>query len=145
VRLVDDDPTAAQGFVDRVFPGRWADEVARGLAAGCTVLTLQREAGEAIGFCVAPRPADAVLAPALGWTGSPWGPPDAGIAGLGPLGLDAAARGGGLGLALVAAAARWQGARGHRAALIDWTSLADFYGRLGARAWRVYQRAEGDL
>jgi ribosomal protein S18 acetylase RimI-like enzyme len=146
VRLVDDDRAGAQAFVARIFPGRWADEVARYLASGCTVLTLQRDlAAEPIGFCVAARPTDAVLSPALGWTGEPWGPPDPGVAGLGPLGIDPAARGGGLGLAMVAAAARWQGARGHRAVVIDWTTLTDFYGRLGARAWRVYQRAEGEL
>jgi GNAT superfamily N-acetyltransferase len=83
-----------------------------------------------------PRP------PLDGWPG---GAPDPGVAALGPLGLDPAARGGGLGLALVAGAARWQREHGHRAAVIDWTTLTDFYGRLGAHAWRVYQRAEGDL
>ena len=30
------------------------------------------------------------------------------------------------------------------AAVIDWTSLTAFYGRLGAHAWRAYQRAEGE-
>jgi hypothetical protein len=52
---------------------------------------------------------------------------------------------GGLGLALVAASARWLRDHGLRAAVIDWTTLTAFYGRLGARAWRVYQRAEGEL
>lgn len=31
------------------------------------------------------------------------------------------------------------------AAVIDWTTLARFYGSLGARVWRVYQRVEGPL
>jgi len=142
--LVDDDPDAAVAFVVRAFPGRWSDEVARAAAGGAAVLGLRR-GGATIGFCVAARPGDPHLAPGLLWTGGPGGAPDPGVAALGPLGLDPAARGGGLGLALVAGAARWQRERGHRAAVIDWTTLTDFYGRLGAHAWRVYQRAEGDL
>lgn len=164
VVLGDADPADAVAFVTRTFPGRWADEVARHVAAGGTVLTLRRAddrgvasaaggadgsaaagAGDTIGFCLASLPHDPVLGPSLGWAGTPWGPPDAAVAGLGPLGIHPAARGGGLGLALVAGAARWQRDRGHRAVIIDWTTLTDFYGRLGARAWRVYQRAEGDL
>ena len=143
--LVDDDPAAALAFVERAFPGRWSDEVARAAAAGAAVLGLRR-AGVTLGFCLAQRPTDAAPGPALTWTAlGPWGPLDPRVGGLGPLGIDAAARGGGLGLALVAAAARWLRARGPRAAVIDWTTLTAFYGRLGARAWRAYQRAEGEL
>jgi GNAT superfamily N-acetyltransferase len=158
VSLGDADPADAVAFVTRTFPGRWADEVAGHVKAGGAVLTLRRtvaadgagasaaaRAGDTIGFCLASQPGDPVLGPSLGWAGEPWGPADAGVAGLGPLGVHPAARGGGFGLALVAGAARWQRDHGHRAAIIDWTTLADFYGRLGARAWRVYQRAEGDL
>jgi len=145
VELVDDDPDAALGFVARAFAGRWVDEVGRAAAAGSTVLGLRRD-GVTLGFCLAQRPADAVPGPALTWTAlGPWGPLDPHVGGLGPLGIDAAARGGGLGLALVAAAAGWLRARYLRAAVIDWTTLTAFYGRLGARAWRAYQRAEGDL
>jgi hypothetical protein len=42
----------------------------------------------------------------------------------------------------VAAAATLQ-RRGLRAAVIDSTTLTTFHGRLGARVWRSYQRAEG--
>lgn len=143
VELVDDDPEGALAFVDRVFPGRWRDEVGRAVTAGSTALSLRRE-GATIGFCLAKGPGDATLGPGLPWTAlAPWGPPDPGVGGLGPLGIDPEARGGGLGLALVAAAARWSRDRGLRAAVIDWTTLTSFYGRLGAHAWRVYQRAEG--
>jgi GNAT superfamily N-acetyltransferase len=137
VRLVDDTPDAAIGLVTAAVPGRWADEVARYAAAGTPVLTLWR-AETAIGFCVAARPDDRILAPGLTWTSALPGM----VGGLGPLGLAEAARGSGLGLVLVAAAARWQQARGATAAVIDWTDLTDFYGRLGAHVWRVYQRAE---
>lgn len=149
VELIDDDPAAALAFVARAFPGRWTDEVGRAVDAGVAVLGLRR--GEAtVGFCLARQPNDAVAGTALAWTApAPWGSPDPEVGGLGPLGLDEAARGGGLGLALVAGAARWLRARGDqrqalRAAVIDWTSLTAFYGRLGAHAWRAYQRAEGE-
>lgn len=137
VALVDDDPAAAIALVDAVFPGRWADEVRRYAALGTPVLTLRAD-GHAVGFCVAAQPDDRVLAGGLVWTEKCAGR----IAGLGPLGLAADARGRGLGLGLVAAAARWQRDRGMDAAVIDWTDLTRFYGRLGAHAWRAYQRAE---
>jgi GNAT superfamily N-acetyltransferase len=137
VALVDDAPDEAIAFVARAFPGRWADEVRRYVDAGTAVLTLRRD-GEALGFCVAARPEDPVLAGGLAWTSGLPGR----VAGLGPLGLAPEARGSGLGLALVAAAARWQQARGADAAVIDWTDLTGFYGRLGAFVWRAYQRAE---
>jgi GNAT superfamily N-acetyltransferase len=141
----DDDPEATLAFVGRAFPGRWVDEVARAAAAGTAVLGLRRE-GITLGFCLAQRPTDAAPGPGLTWTAlGPWGPLDPTTGGLGPLGIDAAARGGGLGLALVAASARWLRAHELRTAVIDWTTLTAFYGRLGATAWRVYQRAEGEL
>ena len=145
VECVDDDPEAALAFVERAFPGRWVDEVARAAAVGTSMLGLRRD-GVTLGFCLAQRPTDAAPGPGLTWTAlGPWAPLDPHVGGLGPLGIDAAARGGGLGLALVAASARWLRGHGLRAAVIDWTTLTAFYGRLGARAWRVYQRAEGEL
>lgn len=137
VELVADAPDEAAAFVARAFPGRWADEVARHAAAGTTVLALRRER-RTVGFCVATQPEDASWSGSLAWAGALPGR----TAGLGPLGLEEAARGGGLGLALVVEAARWQRVRGADAAVIDWTDLTRFYGRLGAFVWRAYQRAE---
>ena len=61
---------------------------------------------------------------------------------IGPLGIDPAARGLGLGLALVAAAVTHLHARGYTDCTIDWvdTALLPFYGRLGFRPWRGYRR-----
>ncbi len=137
VTLVADAPDEASALVARAFPGRWADEVRRCADAGTTVLTL-RQGDRAVGFCVAARPSDAVLVGGLAWTATLPGR----VGGLGPLGLEAEARGTGLGLALVAAAARWQQEAGADTAVIDWTDLTRFYGRLGAFVWRAYQRAE---
>jgi GNAT superfamily N-acetyltransferase len=139
-RLVDDDPERALEFVARTFPGRWRDDVAAFAAAGCTVLALER-GGETVGFAAAFEPGDAVLGPSLLWSDALPGRP----AGLGPLGIDASQRGLGLGIGLVAAAARWHRERGAQDLVIDWTTLTSFYGKLGARVWRVYQRGEASL
>ena len=137
VRLVDDDPAAALAFVERCFPGRWADEAAAYAAAGCHLLTL-REGPRTLAFCAAFRPDDALLGPSLTWHAALPGP----VGGLGPLGVDPDARGRGLGLRVVAEGLAWQRARGSRDVIINWTTLAGFYGRLGARVWRTYQRCE---
>lgn len=68
-----------------------------------------------------------------------------GVAGMGPLGVSEAARGRGLGLGLVRAAAVWLAARGATEVIVNWTTLTGFYGRLGARVHRSYQRAEAPL
>ena len=109
VELVADAAGEAAALVARAFPGRWADEVARYAAAGTAVLALRRER-RTLGFCVAARPEDALPSGGLAWTAGLPGR----VVGLGPLGLEEAARGGGLGLALVAEAARWQRAHGRR-------------------------------
>jgi ribosomal protein S18 acetylase RimI-like enzyme len=136
-RLIDDDPEAVVAFVERAFPGRWADDVAGFARAGCTVLGLEH-GGEIVAFAAAFGPDDAVVGPSLTWAEALPGP----VAGVGPLGVGEAHRGLGLGLGIVAEAARWHHARGALDLLIDWTTLAAFYGRLGARLWRAYQRAE---
>jgi len=138
-------PEFALTFVAEHFPGRWAEEVADAAALGATILLLRR-AARPLGFALARPPLPALAAAGLTWTATrPWGPVAGGIAALGPLGLDPAVRGEGLGLALVAAAAGWLRAQGASAAVIDWTTLVGFYGRLGAHIWRVYQRMEGPL
>ena len=137
LRLVDDAPDAALAFIGRCFPGRWADEVAGYAAAGVTLLTLC-EGSTTRAFAVAFRPEDALLGPSLHWSDALPGP----AGGIGPLGVDPAVRGRGIGLRMVAEALAWQRARGARDVVLDWTTLTGFYGRLGGRVWRTYQRAE---
>lgn len=137
LRLVDDDPDATLAFIERCFPGRWADEVAGYAAAGTTVLAL-REGRATRAFAVAFRPDDALLGPSLTWSDALPGP----AGGIGPLGVDPAVRGRGIGLRMVAETLAWQHARGARDVVLDWTTLTGFYGRLGGRVWRTYQRAE---
>jgi predicted N-acetyltransferase YhbS len=73
------------------------------------------------------------------------GPRSPRLAGIGPLGVAPDVRGAGAGLALVRGAAAWLQDRGHTDAVINWTTLTGFYGRLGARVWRTYQRVNANL
>lgn len=81
------------------------------------------------------------------WQGHFLGPPvhwfpalGARFGGIGPLGIARSARSRGLGLALVAAGVDALRARGVERCLIDWTDLAEFYGRLGFRVAESYWR-----
>lgn len=151
-RISAGEPEAGLGFVQRVFPGRWASEVAERLAAGATVMTLldERAAGgagsrAAEGFCMVYRGDEGLVAPSLAWVSDLRQSGDTKVAGMGPLGISEEARGQRLGLTLVAHAAAWLKERGATDLFIDWTTLSGFYGRLGARVWRAYHRAEAEL
>lgn len=145
-----DRPEAALAFVQRAFPGRWAEEVATYLAAGATAITLERADDDAVagsahaqGFCVVFQGGEGVTAPGLLWRDAllaEIGTPSTRLGGIGPLGVDPAARGGGAGLAMVRGAAALLKERGATDAVINWTTLTGFYGRHGARIWRTYQR-----
>jgi len=150
-RVRDDDPAGALAFVARAFPGRWTHEVEAYLAAGATVLTLVDEhavgapdgRAQTQGFCAVFTGDERLVGPQLYWRLAL--PSGARVGGMGPLGVDDSARGGGLGLAIVRAGAEWLKERGCTDAVINWTTLTTFYGKLGARVWRTYQRAEGPL
>ncbi|MBX3142965.1 MAG: GNAT family N-acetyltransferase [Trueperaceae bacterium] len=148
-RISATEPAAGLAFVQRVFPGRWASEVADRLAAGATIMTLLDEraagSGAAEGFCMVYRGDEGFVAPSLAWAADLSAAADARTAGMGPLGISEEARGQKLGLTLVAHSAAWLKERGATDLFIDWTTLSGFYGRLGARVWRAYHRAEIDL
>lgn len=143
-RSVIGDGQGALAFVASQFPGRWEHELRLYLDAGATVLTLQHErAGSgAEAFCVMFEGHEALLGPSLHWRSALGA---RGVVGMGPLGVAADERGAGLGLALVRAGALWLKERGATDLVINWTSLAPFYGRLGARIFRTYQQGEGPL
>ena len=150
-RVRDDDKEGALAFVASAFPGRWTHEVDAYLAAGGTVLTLvdERDASRGgppatAGFCAVFTGDERLVGPQLYWRRSVQAP-GARVGGMGPLGLADSARGGGLGLAIVRAGADWLKGRGFTDVVINWTTLTTFYGKLGARVWRTYQRAEGPL
>jgi len=148
-----DRPAAALALVERSFPGRWGEEVTTYLAAGATAITLMAagddasgESAPAQGFCIVFQGDEQVSAPGLLWSEAllaELGAPATRLAGIGPLGVDPAVRGAGGGLAMVRGAAQWAKERGATDAIINWTTLTGFYGRLGARVWRTYQRVGG--
>ena len=152
-RLRDDDPQGALGFVTRAFPGRWAEEVASYLAGGATAFTVERTSAHpggasagAEGFCVAFLGRESVTSPGLHWSAALERElPGGRLGAIGPLGVAPEARGGGVGLAMVRGAAAALRQRGVTDVIVNWTTLGAFYGRLGARAWRTYQRAQAPL
>lgn len=58
---------------------------------------------------------------------------------IGPLGINSTIRGGGIGLALVAAGTAYLKKRGVTFVTIDWTALTTFYSKLGYHPWRSYR------
>ncbi len=148
-RVRQGDDAGALAFVRATFPGRWAEELATYLKGGATVFTVEREPAEdagssagAEGFCVAFPGGESVTSPGLHWQDALQREYPAGrLAGIGPLGTAPDARGLGLGIGMVREAAQALKERGVTDVVINWTTLGPFYGRLGARVWRTYQRA----
>src|SRR5690606_18959937 len=121
-------------------------------------ITLERQANVgaagsayAEGFCAIFHGGEKVTSPGLHWAealkrelAGPEGRPVV-LAGIGPLGIAPEGRGAGAGLALVRGAAQHLRERGSTDAIINWTGLTKFYGRLGARIWRSYQHTEAAM
>lgn len=123
-------------FLERHFADGWLRDRHRQRAMGAPAgeVYLLWAAGEVAGFAQTYTRDSPVLGPSVYWA------PALGVAegGLGPIGLAEAWRGRGLGLALLALALEGLRDRGARRAVIDWTELLGFYGRLGFRVWRSY-------
>lgn len=130
---------ALLGFLNRAFPGRWHYDTRLFLEQGgrieavSLVLDLQQQIQ---GFLLSYRPGDKIIGPGRYWlTDRPeWG-------GIGPLGLSRELRGRGAGLGVVGAGMRHLHRHGLKFARIDWTTLLDFYGRLGFQPALTYRRA----
>ena len=128
---------AVRRFLAREFPGRWAAQADVVMAAAPGDVVVARDGGEVVGFAVTYRSAGPVIGPSVYWApalGDPAG-------GLGPIGVAASHRGRGLGLALLAVGVDHVRGSGARHMAIDWTTLLDFYARLGFSPWRTYRRA----
>ncbi len=139
----DGDVPALLRFVDSHFPGRWAYETRQRLAiepAPAGILVIKRGA-EIIGFCHVYHRGSRRIGPSVYWRqaiGDRYG-------GLGPIGVAPAFRGRGLGFALLALAVDHLRRLAVDRAVIDWTTLLDFYGRLGFQVWRTYRSWQLDL
>lgn len=137
------DVPALLSFVDHHFPGRWAYETRQRLEIEPTPadLLILRRGAEVIGFCHAYHRGSRRIGPSIYWRraiGDHYG-------GLGPLGMAPAFRGRGLGFALLALAVEHLRGLGAEYVVIDWTTLVDFYRRLGFHVWRTYRSWRLDL
>lgn len=131
---------AVINFVAREFPGGWTYSTKRHFQSGGAAadIIVAVEAGEVIGFCHTADWRTPWLLPSTYWhplLGEHYG-------GLGPVGLAAAHRKRGLGLALTAVAVGNLKERGVRQMAIDWTNLVSFYAKLGFTVWKRYLQAE---
>lgn len=130
-------------FLAQTFPGRWLYEVGLYMEQGGFLedITLLLDQEQTVkGFLMNYWARGQVIGPSLYWlTGQPeWG-------GIGPLGISRDVRGKGAGLGLVASGMQYLYGKGARQARIDWTTLADFYGRLGFKPSITYWQGLKEL
>jgi ribosomal protein S18 acetylase RimI-like enzyme len=131
---------AIVSMVSREFPGGWTystkGHFERGGAPSDIIVAVEHD--EIIGFCHTADWKSKWLIANVYWhplLGERYG-------GLGPVGIAAAHRKRGLGLALTALSVADLQGRGVERMAIDWTNLVDFYGLLGFTPWKRYLQAE---
>lgn len=132
-----DEPSQLLDFLSTEFPGRWHYDTANRLKQETYGLVLLWRGDRVVGFSHIFDETSADLGGSVFWRaamGRHWG-------GLGPIGIGKSERGKGLGMALLIGALRVLQSHGARQCVIDWTDLANFYGKLGFKPWRTYLRA----
>ena len=131
-------------FLGRSFPGRWQYELELFFAQGGLpqdISLLKRRTGEIEGFLMNYHRQSIIIGPGIFWSGLL----EPTYGGIGPLGIAQEVRGVGLGLALVVAGLKYLRSRGVTDCVIDWTTLLKFYGRLGFRPWKRYERVYKEI
>lgn len=139
---VADDMPELLAFQDREFPF-WADAYRDAAHYGDydDALLARDAAGRLVGalLMVTPRSHP-------DRTDAPWAELFGGrLGGLGAVGVAADQRGSGVGIALVARGTEALRERGARYSFIGWTTLVDFYGRVGYTVWRDYTLGRREL
>jgi GNAT superfamily N-acetyltransferase len=142
---------AVLAFLSRAFPGRWYREISEAFAVGMADedLALALRDGAPVGFARLCTGASAYISPGLFWRSLLGASPGA----LGPIGVDPSCRGQGVGIGLLRGSLAALKGRGIRNTVIDWTSLVEFYGKLGFAPWKQYacmgkplgSRADGSI
>jgi GNAT superfamily N-acetyltransferase len=132
-------------FFERNFPGRWLEDTFEALDAGMRGIDLalltEEKSGEVVGFSRIYDGGSPILGPGVYWRGLMGAAPG----GLGPIGVDEAKRGLGLGLGLLRCCVEELAGRGVGVMVIDWTDLEAFYGKLGFGVWKKYRMASKEL
>jgi predicted N-acetyltransferase YhbS len=135
------DQMAAEKFLLNDFPGRWHFDVMRKLKEDPKQVDLLFVDNECHGFSFTQSAASRHPVAGAVWNaslGKDWGA-------LGPIGVSRAVRGRGLGNALLGASLKRLSEQGARQTIIDWTTLADFYGKHGFEITRRYKGWSIDL
>ncbi|MDB5098002.1 MAG: family N-acetyltransferase [Cyanobacteria bacterium RYN_339] len=137
--LAADEAGALLHFLNETFPGRWAQDMGQYLVEGRPIWHVMGlfEGGQLRGFAQLHLPGSPG---ALRWAGFN---PD--VAALGPIGVSKDVRGRGLGLGLLQAGLAHLASVGATDTVIDWTTLLEFYGRVGFKPWLRYQQARKEL
>lgn len=135
-----DDAPDLVSFLIAEFPGRWRFDTQRFLSQGGAPqdIMILRQGARVTGFAQIYHRRSAVLGPPIAWhrlLGRAYG-------GLGPIGVAKDVRGKGLGLALLQLSLQRLASLGVADAVIDWTSLIGFYGRVGFTPWKTYTRMQ---
>jgi predicted N-acetyltransferase YhbS len=127
-------------FLQAEFPGRWRFDTKRYLDLGGNPdnIMILCQGERVIGFAHVYFRGGSYQGPPTYWhslVGTHYG-------GLGPIGVAASVRGKGLGLALLQLSLQHLATLGVEDAVIDWTTLLDFYARAGFAPWKTYIRME---
>ncbi len=138
--LEPEDKPRLLAFLDEVFPGRWRYAVGRFLRQGGSIGDIMGvvRTRQVVGFAQLFHPGSPWIGPSLNWTWST----GRRAGGIGPIGLAPGFRGRGLGLALLGRSVWHLAQLGVEEVVVDWTTLLDFYGRLGFSVWRHYRLGE---
>lgn len=134
--LAENESDALLHFLHRCFPGRWEYEAVKYFESGGTgrEFIVMKNQSEIIGFCRINDSKSPFIAQNVYWEPLFWGE----LGGIGPLGIDTAERGKGLGLAIIEKGIAELQNRGSSHIVIDWTGLVDFYRKLGYNVWKSY-------
>jgi beta-N-acetylhexosaminidase len=126
----------------RQFPGWYEtyEQVARVGDVADILVARDPERG-IVGSLVMCSPHSSPLRAESAWQGVVGGT----LGGINEVGVASSERGRGIGIALVAWGSAVLRRRGVTACLIGWTSLADFYGKLGYQVWRRYHMSRRAL
>lgn len=124
-------------FLRENFPGRWyfeADNIRR-IPGGVNDYFLLYFKGNPVGFARTNTHISSYMGPNVNW-GSQWGKK---YCGLGPIGIDKDFRGRGWGLYLMLKIITLFQEKGYQHMVIDWTTLINYYKKIGFSPWREYE------